>query len=89
MAVHNLENGLVHVLTVGLPFYYGFGGLTASADACYRSISPNRGALSSKLAARYCCYRSTGQTDGWTEERTLERFIDPAPHTMQAVSTNR
>ena len=27
-------------------------------------------------------------TDGRTDRQTLDRFIDPAPHAMQAVSTN-
>ena len=42
--------------------------------------SVGRWALSSKPAARRCW--PMGQTDG----RTPDRFIDPAPHTMQAVS---
>ena len=39
-----------------------------------------RGALSNKPAACRC--RSIGQTDG----RTLDRFIDPVPHTIRALS---
>jgi len=57
--------------------------LLLSVVACYRSISPACGALSSKPAAHRCCCRSTGQTDG----RTLDRLIDPVSHTMRAVST--
>jgi len=38
-------------------------------------------ALSSKPAGRRCCCRSMGRTDG----RTLDRYIDPAPHTMRAA----
>jgi len=26
-------------------------------------------------------------TDGWTERQTPDRYTDPAPHTMRAVST--
>ena len=37
------------------------------------SISPARTALSSKPAARRCCCRSTGQTDGRTDTRPLHR----------------
>jgi len=40
-------------------------------------------ALSSKPAGRRCCCRSTEETDG----RTLDRYIDPAPHTMLAALT--
>jgi len=49
-----------------------------------RSIFPARTALSSKPAARRCCCRSVEQTDG----RTLDRFVDPALHTVRAVSLN-
>jgi len=38
--------------------------LMLSAGACYQSISPSRGALSSKPAGRRCCCRSMRQTDG-------------------------
>jgi len=44
-----------------------------------RSIFPAPTALSSKLAARRCRSRTTGQTD----RRTHDRYVDPAPHTMQ------
>ena len=50
--------------------------LLLSAVACYQSISPARGALSSKLAACHCCCQSKRQTDGWMRDC----FIDPAPH---------
>jgi len=56
--------------------------LLLSAGACYRSITPARGALSSKPAARSC--RTMGQTDG----RTLDRFIDTAAHTLRAVTNS-
>ena len=46
-----------------------------SARRC-RSISPVRTPL----------LRSNGGTDGRTDGRTLNRFIDPAPRTMQTVS---
>jgi len=43
-------------------------------------------ALSSKPAARRCCSRSTeGRTDG----RTPDRYIDPAPHTMRMAASIR
>jgi len=32
--------------------------------------------------------RSNDETDGRTDGRTLDRFIDPAPHTMRAVSSS-
>ena len=46
---------------------------------------PSR-ALSSKPAVRCCCSRMMGQRDGRTDGRTCDRYIDPARHTMQAVS---
>ena len=49
-----------------------------------RSISSAHTALSSKPAARRSCGPMMRQTDG----RTLDRFIDPAPHTMRAVSSS-
>ena len=52
----------------------------ANAHRC-RSISPALEALSSKPTGHRCCTRSMGQTD----RLTLDRFIDPAPHTMRAV----
>jgi len=39
--------------------------------------------LSSKPAAYRCCCRLTGQKT--TDRRTLDRYIDPAPHAMRAV----
>jgi len=57
--------------------------LLLGAGVCYRSISPARGALSSKPAAvavARCDRRTDGQTDA---------FVDPAVHTVQAVSVNR
>jgi len=48
-------------------------------------ISPARTAFSSKPAARRCCCRSMGQTDGQTDGRALDLFIYPAPHTTRAV----
>jgi len=45
--------------------------LLLSPGACYRSISPVRGALSSKPAACRCCGRPMGrQTDGQMDGRT-------------------
>ena len=58
--------------------YRAAAPLLLSASACYQSTSPSRRALSSKPVARCCC-RSMGQTDGRTDRRTLDRFIDPAP----------
>jgi len=29
--------------------------------------------------------QTVGQTNGWTDRQTSYHFIDPAPHTMQAV----
>jgi len=43
-----------------------------------RSISPARGAPSSKPAARHCCGGSVRQTD----RRTQDRYLDPVPHTV-------
>jgi len=42
--------------------------LLLSAGACRRSISPARMALSSKLAARRCCFRSIGQSRAYSKE---------------------
>ena len=55
--------------------------LQHGARSC-RSTYPACMALSSKPAGRRCCCRLTRQTDG----RTLDRYIDPAPHTMRAAS---
>ena len=53
----------------------------------YRSISSGCRAHSSKPAAAACGGRRMGRTDG-TDRRTLDSFIDPAPHTVRAVSRN-
>ena len=53
-----------------------------------RSISPARRSLRSKRAARRCSGRQTGQIDGQTDGQTLDRYIDPASHTMRAMSMN-
>ena len=45
-------------------------GLLLRAGAYYRSISPDCGALSSKLAGGRCYCRSMGQTDGQTDGRS-------------------
>jgi len=52
--------------------------LSAGARRC-RSPSSARVALSSKPSARRCRH---GKTDG----RTLDRFVDPASHTVRAMS---
>jgi len=59
----------------------GCGAVAAGRPALSIDIFA-RTALSSKPAARRCSVRLMGQTDG----RTPDRFIDPAPHTMRAVS---
>jgi len=60
--------------------------LGAGARRC-RLICPARGALSSKLAARRSdCERCDRRTDRQTDGRTPDRYIDPVPHTMRAVS---
>jgi len=63
--------------------------LLLRTGACYRLISPAREALSSKPAARCSCCRTTGQTDGRTDghsnRRTLDHFIDPVPRDMRTV----
>ena len=55
-----------------------------------QSISPARKALASNPADRRCCCRSMGQTDGpmngQTDGRTLDRYVDSAPHTMRPAS---
>ena len=51
-----------------------------SASACI-----DRRILPKPADRRYCC-RSTGQTDGRTDRRTPDRYIDPAQHTMLAAS---
>jgi len=53
--------------------------LLLSAGACYQSMYPVRGALQIWIERRLL---STGQTD----RRTPDRYIDPAPHAMRAVS---
>ena len=57
--------------------------LLLSAGACYRVVCPARGALSSKPAACHSCCQTMGQRD----RRTPNCYTDPAPYTMQAVST--
>ena len=42
-------------------------------------------ALSSKPAACRWCFRSTRQTDGWTDGRTPDRYIDPALHNLMSM----
>ena len=49
--------------------------LLLSAAACYWSISPARGALSSKSAAHHCCCWSMRQMN----RGMLDCFINPAP----------
>jgi len=49
--------------------------LLVSAGAYYRWISHARGTLSSKPAARRCCCRSMGQTDGQTDRRTKSAVL--------------
>jgi len=60
--------------------------LLLSTGTCYRLVFPACTAFSSKPAARRCCRGVIGQTDRQTDGRTLDRFIDPAPHAMPAVS---
>ena len=60
--------------------------VTAERRPCSnRSISPARRAHSSKPAAAACGRHGCRKTD----RRTPDSFIDPAPHTMQAVSITR
>ena len=48
-----------------------------------RSTSPAHRALNNKPAGRICCCRLMGQTYGQTDRWTLDRFIDPARHTVR------
>ena len=67
------------------------GTLLLSTSACYRLISHSCIVLGSKSAAHSSYCRTTGKTDGRdreTDERTLDRFMDPVPHTMWTVSLN-
>ena len=65
--------------------------MTQPAFAAVRcqSIRLARGTLSSKPAARCSGCRTTGQTAGRTDGRTSDRCIDPAPHTMWALSSTQ
>ena len=54
------------------------GGIAAERRRLQSIDISCRGASSRKLAARRCCCQSMGQTDG----RTLDRFIDPAPSSV-------
>ena len=58
------------------------------AASCSRRAVQQAPVLSSKPAARSCCGRSTGHTDGRAVGRTLDHFVDPSPHGMRAVSIN-
>jgi len=65
--------------------------LPAFAAKCLQQCTHNQHlqqtpALSSKPTSCCCCW-TMGQTDGWTERQTPDRYTDPAPHTMRAVST--
>jgi len=44
-------------------------------------------AFSSKPAGCRCCSRSIGQTDGRTDRRTPDRYVDPVLHTMRPALT--
>ena len=59
-----------------------------AASQCRRLLqaSPAGRALDSKPAAHRCHGRSMEQTGGRADRRTLDSFIDHAPHTMRAVS---
>ena len=55
---------------------------TAARRPCSnRLISPGRRTHSSKPAAAACAGRMMGRTDRQTDRRTLDGFIDFAPHT--------
>jgi len=58
------------------------------APCCRRAVQQSIDISSppGATAVRRCCVRSMGQTDGRTYGRTLNRFIDSAPHTERAVS---
>jgi len=51
-----------------------YGAVVAERRACYRSVFPVRDAHSKIPAARRCCCRSTGQTDGRTDAQPLYIF---------------
>jgi len=59
--------------------------LLLSAGACYRSISPaaGRSAANPPHAAV-----AVDRWDRQMDRRTLERFTDPAPHTVRVVSVS-
>jgi len=58
----------------------------AAAAAAVDRLFPACTALSCKPATRRGCGRMTRQTDRETDGRTLDRFINPARHTMRALS---
>jgi len=72
-------------LTSGVP--RAKDGQTDTQTDSNRSTFPASLALTSKPAAAACRGRRTHrQTHGQTDGQTPERHIDPAPHTMRAVS---
>ena len=62
---------MLDLLTVG-PKFTRPACRAAAAIGRYLLPAPD---LSSKPAGRRCCCRATGQTDGRTEGRTLDRFM--------------
>jgi len=63
--------------------------LLLSAGNC-SNTSPaaiDKKAFSSKPAGCRCCSRSIGQTDGRTDRRTPDRYVDPVLHTMRPALT--
>jgi len=65
---------------------------TERACSWYAPLSLNmscpqlRSAANPPANGHRCCYRSMGQRDGRTDGRTLDRFINPAPHIMRGFA---
>ena len=59
---------------------------SSPAPADNRYLPPSRRSAANRLHAAIAVDRCNSQKDGRTDGRTLDRFIDPVPHTLRVVS---
>jgi len=60
-------------------------GCRAAVASIDRYLLPAPDLSSKPPRGRRCCCRSTGQTDGWTDGRTLDRFMTLAAYFADRV----